>query len=56
MSTTGVSTPGSNYYNGCQLQMFGGETCHVHVKVDHEGHGNNRQQEAMERTLRCRDY
>ena len=26
-----------------KLQMFGGETCHVHVKVDHAGHGNNRQ-------------
>ena len=26
-----------------KLQMFGGETCHVHVKVDHAGQGNNRQ-------------
>jgi len=26
-----------------KLQMFGGETCNVHVKVDHAGHGNNRQ-------------
>ena len=26
-----------------KLQMFGGETCHVHVKVDHAGHGNNGQ-------------
>ena len=26
-----------------KLQMFGGETCHVHVKVDRAGHGNNRQ-------------
>ena len=24
-------------------QMFGGETCHVHVKVDHASHGSNRQ-------------
>ena len=26
-----------------KLQMFGGETCHVHVKVDRAGHGNNKQ-------------
>ena len=26
-----------------KLQIFGGETCHVHVKVDRAGHGNNRQ-------------
>ena len=26
-----------------KLQMFGGETCHVHVKIDRAGHGNNRQ-------------
>ena len=25
------------------LKMFGGETCHVHVKVDQAGHGSNRQ-------------
>ena len=25
-----------------ELQMFGGETCHVHVKVDRAGHENNR--------------
>ena len=24
-----------------KLQMFGGETCHVHVEVDRAGHGNN---------------
>ena len=34
----------ANYCNGWKLQMFGGETCHVHVKVDHTGHGNNRQE------------
>ena len=26
-----------------KLQIFGDETCHVHVKVDHADHGNNRQ-------------
>ena len=26
-----------------KLQMFGGETCHVHVTVDRGGQGNNRQ-------------
>ena len=24
-----------------KLQMFGGEACHVHVKVDRADHGNN---------------
>ena len=39
-----VSAPGANYtIVAVKLQMFGGETCHVHVKVDHAGHGNNRQ-------------
>ena len=46
MSTTGV-----DYYRLLALitikavkrQMFGDETCHVHVKVDRAGHGNNRQ-------------
>ena len=39
-----VSAPGANYtIVAVNLQMFGGETCHVHVKVDHAGHGNNRQ-------------
>ena len=46
MSTTGV-----DYYRllalitimAVKLQMFRGEICHVHVKVDHAGHGNNRQ-------------
>ena len=26
-----------------KLQIFGSETCHFHVKVDHAGDGNNRQ-------------
>ena len=44
MSTTGVSAPGANYtIMAVKLQIFGGETCHVHVKVDYAGHGNNRQ-------------
>ena len=30
-----------------KLQMFGGETCHVHVKVDHAGHGNNGQKSSQ---------
>ena len=28
-----------------KLQMFGGETCKVQVKVNHAGHGNNRQKQ-----------
>ena len=28
-----------------KLQMFGAETCHVHVKIDRSGHGNNRQKQ-----------
>ena len=35
-----VSAPGAK---AVKPQMFGGETCHVHVKVDCTGHGNNRQ-------------
>ena len=35
-----VSAPGANYFNGCQTLNV---TCHVHVKVDHAGQGNNRQ-------------
>ena len=27
-----------------KLQMFGGETCHVHVKVDHAGYGKKKKQ------------
>ena len=45
MSTTGV-----DWYRfvalitktAVKLQMFGGETCHVHVKVDHAGHGKKK--------------
>ena len=43
-TTTGASAPGANYYTvAVKLQIFGGETCHVHVKVDRAGHGNKRQ-------------
>ena len=46
-----MSTTGADKYRllalitvmAVKFQMFGGETCHVHVKVDHAGHGNNRQ-------------
>ena len=37
-----VSAPGATKMT-IKLQMFGGEICHVHVKVDHAGHENNRQ-------------
>ena len=30
-----------------KLQMFGDETCHVHVKVDRASHGNNRQKKTF---------
>ena len=34
-----VSAPGTNYtIVAVNLQMFGGETCIVYVKVDHAGH------------------
>ena len=26
-----------------KLQMYGGKTCHIHVKLDHVGHENNGQ-------------
>ena len=46
-----MSITGADYYRllalitimAVKLQMFRSETCHVHVKVDHAGHGNNRQ-------------
>ena len=46
-----TSTTGADYCRllalitmmAVKLQMFGGETGHVHEKVDHAGHGNNRQ-------------
>ena len=46
-----MSTTGADYYRllalitvmAVNLQMFGSETCHVHMKVDRAGHGNNRQ-------------
>ena len=48
MSTTGV-----DWYRfvalitktAVKLQMFGGETCHVHVKVDHAGHRKKKQKQ-----------
>ena len=39
MSTTGALIT----IMAVKLQMLGGEICHVHVKVDHAGQGNNRQ-------------
>ena len=36
-----------------ELQMFGGEICHVHVELDHAGRGNNRQNEP---TQHARDF
>ena len=46
-----MSTTGADYYRllalitimAVKLQIFGGETCNVHMKVDHADHGNNRQ-------------
>ena len=33
----------ANCLTAVKLQMFGGETCHVHVKVDKAGHGKSMQ-------------
>ena len=38
-----VSAPTLITVTAVKLQMFGGETCQVHVKVDHAGHENDRQ-------------
>ena len=41
MSTTFKNLWCANCSTAVKIQMFGGETCHVHVKVDHVGHRNS---------------